>query len=140
MLMITWAASYQQQTLVHLGGQNPTLDVQLHGVFYAIIQVLLVFLLNCPGLLPHMWISPLCMDMVPCSCEQFVPSDPLNSESCFQVSPINVNVELIIVRSRVVRRESSTYFATSTSYYYRLQQQSHVRRSGPRCTPSCSAL
>jgi len=43
-LMLAWATAYQQQALTRLNGQPPTLDVQLHGVFYAIIQGVLYVL------------------------------------------------------------------------------------------------
>ena len=40
--MLIWATEYQQYVLARLGGQAPALDVQLHGVFYSLIQVLLL--------------------------------------------------------------------------------------------------
>lgn len=36
--MITWAAAYQTAALHRLMGEPPTLDVHLHGTFYAVMQ------------------------------------------------------------------------------------------------------
>ena len=42
--LLAWANEYQHATLERLEGAPPTLDVDLHGVFYAVIQGVLYIL------------------------------------------------------------------------------------------------
>ena len=64
-MMLSWASAHQDRTLARLLGQSPTLDVQLHGVFYAIVQVT-------PGSLSRVKLSVAKDGSVARSCPTFV--------------------------------------------------------------------